>query len=140
MELPVHLAGHLPSPVRWPSWRRCHLGSVTCETLATISNPGMWDRWKGKHRWTGGRLSSTLFFTVRGCGEGAGCWRACVLQRHEPRRTVHAAFLGTCPSRWTLKCYLQRWWAGALRGGGSAAVEAALKLRLTLCFQEHVTF
>lgn len=99
-ELLFHLAGRPPSLIRRPFWRKCHLIRVACEHSATPSNSDMWDRWKEKHPWIRGRLSSTLFFTV--CGRrGAAMVNSCVAGAWTHSRTLNAIWSHPCTRRWT---------------------------------------
>lgn len=98
-ELLFHLAGRPPSLIRRPFWRKCHLIRVACEHSATPSNSDMWDRWKEKHPWIRGRLSSTLFFTV--CGRrGTAMVNSCVAGAWTHSRTLNAIWSHPCTWRW----------------------------------------
>lgn len=136
VELLPYLAGQFPSQIRWFFWRRCHLVKVTCEYSVPTSNSDMWDRWKEKHPWMGGRLSSILCFY---CGEGEG--RVMI--------SVSVADVWTCSRIVDVTLFmhvkvsililftvreetLQCWRFGV--------VEIALKLLVLICSHQHVTF
>lgn len=71
MQLLSYLAAQVSSQIRWFLFRRpWPLVKVICEYSMTTSNSDMWDRWKEKHPWMGGRLSWILCFCCVGEGEG----------------------------------------------------------------------
>lgn len=83
VELLSSWAAQVSTNIKWFLFRRpWHWVQVTCEYSITPGNSDMWDRWKEKHPWMGGRLSSTLCFIVWGRGWEEGQWWAYLLQTH----------------------------------------------------------